>query len=174
MLSQNSEVAAAADVEETEQPQFRCDICGKNQSKRGVPFNVTTLRMHKIKHASAPEISSDSPEAAVSSAALVSTENAPLRCDICGATGGKRGGAFRSMRDLLTHKAHAHRDEAASLLSSGTGTAGHFGNGNGAHVRAVNGSGMNQGASHVRFCPHCGCNLTVVNAALAFLDGEQG
>ncbi|HLX61046.1 MAG TPA: hypothetical protein VKX17_07165 [Planctomycetota bacterium] len=164
MLSQSSEVGAAVIVEEmeqTEHAQFHCEICGKNQSKRGVPFNATTLRMHKIKHdgVSPGRLEAGAPtNGAHSSLGLASLDHAPLRCDICGATGGKRGGQFRSVRDLLTHKAHAHR-EAPGRLEAGAATLG------AQETRPT--------ASHVRFCPHCGCNLAVVNAALAFLDGDQ-
>lgn len=82
----------------------------------------------------------------------------PLQCDICGATKGRRGNAFRNQRDLKTHRANAHRhlatrnpiDNVAPKLAS-----------------------AQQPQSRVHFCPNCGCNLEVVNAALSFLESEN-
>jgi hypothetical protein len=83
-----------------------------------------------------------------------------FRCDICGATGNTKGVAFRTRRDLLTHRSLAHRDAAPRAESAPNGSGGHT-------ARASE-------PAHVKFCPQCGCNLEVVNAALAFVSQRGG
>ena len=95
--------------------------------------------------------------------------NAPknLQCDICGAKGGRRGGAFRNARHLQVHKAHAHRGLIGSQKSNRTRSELVRSNGNG------NGSAdHHMPQEHAKFCPKCGCNIAVVNAALSFCGGN--
>lgn len=85
-----------------------------------------------------------------------------LECDICGAKSGRRGTKFRNLRDLKTHRALAHGRK--SVENSNSVGVEEFEESANTNVR--------RSKNHVHFCPNCGCNLAVVNEALAFLERE--
>ena len=127
------------------QAQAVCDICGLTASNNGKPFSASTLLMHRAKAhpGTNPVASTDS--------TLV------LQCDICGATGNRSGQAFRDQKEVLRHQraAHGRVDLGQPEKSPRNGSNGGF------PSRRV-----------ARFCPDCGCNLEVINAALALSLGE--
>jgi hypothetical protein len=131
---------------------IRCNICGATTSKRGEAFSDKTLSLHLRKvHQTASNPATSTLEAKAANS---------LECDICGATTSRRGHPFRSEAEILRHKASRHRENGSS-----SGAAIH---------RATGGSNFAIGArvaSHrANFCPNCGFNLEVINAAIDLVN----
>jgi hypothetical protein len=77
-----------------------------------------------------------------------------LCCDICGKARDQKGRLFSGPESLLRHKRAAHGRQSPPVAKR-------RGNGR-VHLAA---------RTTVKFCPQCGCNLEVVNAALTLAEG---
>lgn len=120
--------------------KLTCDVCGAAASARGVPFTSHTLLLHKSKRHSPP------PAAGAE----------PLRCENCGRTHNQRGQPFRTTADLKNHQRHAHAvGQAQPALTGGSESSK---------------PPVPMLAGQVRFCPQCGCNISVVNSALDLME----
>jgi hypothetical protein len=111
----------------------------------------------------------------VQSAPTSHAEGTGLRCGICGATASRRRGVkFRSEADLARHMTIAHPGQAAAS----DGSAAECDGGNKGNRSAVKNrqratrASISPMASHVKFCPQCGCNLEIVNAAISIVHGH--
>lgn len=102
-------------------------------------------------------------------------KNAQLQCDICGAKESQSGKPFTAA-GLGAHKKHLHPSEAdeqaAQPAIEGSPSA-----------KSQNAKGrksdklrkmLQAEANHVKFCPQCGFNMEVVNAAMALVNGGRG
>lgn len=120
--------------------RIKCGECGAAVSSNGRPFTLASLKQHRRRMHPVPPVLG----------ALV--------CDVCGATGGRRGKSFKDESDLLHHKNKAHARSVVTKLK----------------VSGRKGKGREATATRrvAKFCPDCGCNLDVVNAALTIADGE--
>lgn len=146
-----------------------CDICGADRSKSGKRFDGPSLAKHiTIVHKSVGR----------------SASSVPLACDICGATHNHRGTPFLTNANMLQHKSKTHPEAArppqvtsrASAISDGSSV-----DPGGNHQEFTQRPkrrkpdapvpNSNVRDSHAKFCPHCGFNLEVVNAAMAFVNG---
>ena len=87
---------------------------------------------------------------------------AVLTCDICGASKSYRGRPFRSIGNLRQHQRKLHGDAGAITVPSG-------------HSQLVGSrearADVGLRAHDARFCPNCGLNLEVINAALRLIQG---
>lgn len=125
----------------------KCDVCGATRSASGKPFTPTTLMWHKRRSHRALDGGKE------------------LRCPICGAAESVRGRRFQTNQDLQTHLRKAHPDKAATRRSVDTKTARPK-----AKSKMQNGHGRLGARVLARFCPSCGCNLDVVNAAMRIVN----
>ena len=135
---------------------LKCADCGETSSKNGRPFTATTLKMHRKKsHPGKAETVTDG----------------PLVCKICGAAADRKGKAFQNQESLMRHQRAAHRGRATSPAPSTAAPrqqplrlkpARRGGNG---HIQLT-------GRPAAKYCPQCGCNLEVINAALSLTEGS--
>ena len=136
-----------------------CKECGATRNSRGEAFTAYSLKLHQMKA-----------HAAVAGNAVA--------CDLCGETKSRYGKLF-SKSTMLMHRSKNH--PYAAPYSSGEAVAPLASAVNGA--QSANGfsqpkpAGKKSKAAPVsrhtaRFCPECGCNLEVVNAALSIASGE--
>jgi hypothetical protein len=133
--------------------KIACEVCGADRSKSGKPFDGPGLLKHMTM---------------VHGSGGAGAANAtPLSCDICGATQSNRGKPFLTAANVLQHKAKQH--PGANDHAAGASPAGKPGKSR----RSKEPAAARGRAHHVRFCPQCGCNLEVVHAAMAFVNGED-
>lgn len=131
---------------------LKCDICGATESQSGKPFTAAGLGAHKA-HLHADEKAAASlPEAASS-----------LVCDLCGVGHNARGEDFRTEADVLQHKRRVHGASAKAGKAAGPIEKRKPGN-----LRKA----PTVEANHVKFCPQCGFNMEIVNAAMALVNGS--
>ena len=93
-----------------------------------------------------------------------------LQCDICGASESKSGKSF-GPAGLAAHRRHFHgsgKVETSQEKESGPADAPSQKN---ARKRGRPLKALQSEANHVRFCPQCGFNMEVVNAAMALVNG---
>ena len=107
------------------------------------------------------------------------TNELPLACDICGQSLSNDGNVF-SASTLLMHKAKAHPAVATASKEAiqGDDAMGAKGNRGGRHhikqkigPRRKSSKPELYSRTGARFCPDCGCNLEVINAALSLSSG---
>ena len=94
-----------------------------------------------------------------------------LSCHICGATTSRRGRLFGTRADLLRHLRSSHRDvplgpigEISPALPPNPPSDPALSRPPAAAPRKK----ASDSTVHAKFCPSCGCNLSVINAALSF------
>ena len=96
-------------------------------------------------------------------------KNVILQCDICGAKASQSGKPF-TLAGLAAHKKHLHENESSVQENQqGSENAPRPKSRKSAKVRNM----LRPDASHVKFCPQCGFNMEVVNAAMAFVKGSH-
>lgn len=130
---------------------IRCNLCGATTSTRGGPFSDRTLAQHLWKM-----------HQATSNPTTAPVENnglAAFHCDVCGATTSRRGRPFRSAGDVLRHKTlHDHGVRTAEAP------------GDNATRRRGSAVAHNVVSHRANFCPNCGFNLEVINAAIDLVN----
>ena len=100
-------------------------------------------------------------------------KHASLQCDICGAKESLSGKPF-TPAGLGAHKKHLHEDKTGARdeksASEGMATA----KNEVAKPRKSDRSRklIQADANHVKFCPQCGFNMEIVNAAMALVNGH--
>lgn len=132
---------------------LKCDICGATESLSGKPFTPAGLGAHKAHlHSGQPEEEpSPAPEAG----------EGVYECDICGVDHNARGVKFRTDADVTQHKRRIHGKATESKKATAKGPKSE-------KVRKA----PSLEANHVKFCPQCGFNMEIVNAAMALVNGN--
>lgn len=77
-----------------------------------------------------------------------------LSCNVCGATKDRKGRRFEDEESVLRHMRAAHGAQTKPAAK-----------------RSGNGRVHLAPRAAAKFCPQCGCNLEVVNAALSLAEG---
>ena len=141
---------------------LRCDECGAETSAAGRSFTASSLRLHKqMVHSNA-------------------IAEAPIACDICGQSTSRRGLPFNAHKMQLhmakAHPSHLRKPEAGTALNAKSAPAEQQSDPE--RARSASSKPTGKRADRVKtarpmakFCPQCGCNLEVVNAALSFTAG---
>ena len=142
---------------------LKCNICGATESQSGKPFTPAGLGAHKTHLHGGSQAESTSKDPAASTDAL------PLVCDICNTNQNTRGVVFRTEADVAQHKKRVHGMSPKAAESNGAKTPG---------ARAEKPERVRRAlqveANHVKFCPQCGFNMEIVNAAMALVNGSNG
>jgi predicted RNA-binding Zn-ribbon protein involved in translation (DUF1610 family) len=141
---------------------LKCNICGATESQSGKPFTPAGLGAHKA-HLHGGDRAQSTLEDQ-----LTSKEILPLVCDICGKNQNTRGDIFRTTADVIQHKKKVH----AAFPKSGAGNGSKNQNDN-ASKPARGRKALQIEANHVKFCPQCGFNMEIVNAAMALVNGSN-
>lgn len=139
---------------------LKCDICGATESLSGKPFTPAGLGAHKAHLHSGKETVQPN-------AALPEPQPGALVCDICGVDHNARGVTFRTDADVTQHKRRIHgvstgkesKKESKKAAAPASKTD---------RVRRA----PSLEANHVKFCPQCGFNMEIVNAAMALVNGN--
>ena len=95
--------------------------------------------------------------------------NGQLSCGVCGAKTSRRGTSFTA-HSLAIHKARAHRISLKRDAEDATETPGR------PSIKLESQQKRQKSryrSNHVKFCPRCGCNLEVVNAALSLIADNE-
>jgi hypothetical protein len=141
---------------------LKCDICGATESLSGKPFTPAGLGAHKAHLHSGKETAAQTAEEPPAGA---------LICDICGVDHNARGVTFRTDADVAQHKRRIHgvstnkesgkesQKESKKAAASASKSE---------RVRKA----PSLEANHVKFCPRCGFNMEIVNAAMALVNGN--
>jgi hypothetical protein len=152
---------APEDPRESAAVEIRCRYCGATHNSRGRPFNVAALNQHYRKM-HPQHFEEERPEGALS-------------CDICGKWKSRNGPPFVTEADLSRHRvfcAAKQRNKDSPMQP---------GDGEGAKLMTHAPSPSRRSASRpassgesmlVSFCPQCGCNLRVVQAAISFVGNQ--
>ena len=127
--------------------EIRCRYCGATHNSRGRPFSVAALNQH-YRRLHPQHFEEEKPEGALS-------------CDICGTWKSKNGPPFLTEADLSRHRAFCRGNQRKRNLSRQPVV------GRGALKPVLQGDSM-----LVSFCPQCGCNLRVVQAAISFVGNQ--
>jgi hypothetical protein len=144
----------------TQLAELVCNMCGATHSKSGRLFDPPSLAMHMTM---VHPVEGASPEA-----------SGVLSCDICGVNQNYRGKKFTLPSHVMQHKKKRH-PEAANHSSPPTpsqSAASPRQKTSGRRNRAATHTPANH-SSHVKFCPHCGFNLAIVQAAIEFVNGAS-
>ena len=141
---------------------LKCKICGATESQSGKPFTPAGLGAHKthLHGSDRAESTTEAPPA---------KETFSLQCDICGINQNKRGDVFRTEADVLQHKRRVHAYSPIPETAREAKTPGERIN-RPERLRKA----LQVEANHVKFCPQCGFNMEIVNAAMALVNGSQG
>jgi len=102
-------------------------------------------------------------------------KNTSLQCDICGAKESQAGKPF-TPAGLGAHKKHLHASERAGQKQQSAPEETPSPKNQDAKTRKPDRLRkiFQAEANHVKFCPQCGFNMEVVNAAMAFVNGGHG
>ena len=134
---------------------LKCEVCGATESKSGKPFTPAGLGAHKA-HLHGQEPKETEP----------GSEAAPLACDICGASQNSRGVQFKTDKNVAQHKQRIHGIVEAGEAMEAEPAPGALKSKKGRKVA------YSPEANHVKFCPRCGFNMEIVNAAMALVNGN--
>ncbi len=132
---------------------LKCNICGAIESQSGKPFTPAGLGAHKTHLHGANKAGGEPP-----------AEGLPLVCDICNTNQNSRGDIFRTDADVEQHKKKVHATPPKVAV-------------NGSKERAARPERsrrvLQAEVNHVKFCPQCGFNMEIVNAAMALVNGSN-
>lgn len=96
-----------------------------------------------------------------------------LACSICGATTSRRGRPFENPSDLARHLRSSHGEVSLESPSTNKPRRVSQGSSNESARSVTKAIRQSSTASHVKFCPCCGFNLSVVNAAMSFVADQE-